>query len=192
MSDNGTANADGGSPEGTRRLFLALWPDEELRGRLRERLETDLPVRGGRPEPVANLHVTLVFIGDVGAGRAAAIEHAVAGIPGAPFRLSLERVGYWPRPRILWLGPREVPPALYALVGRLRAAVAAGGGPQETRSYLPHMTLIRKVPRPPGTDAIAPVSWAVNAYFLLESVVVAGRRAYLELGSWPLRQDAAG
>lgn len=184
---------DGGSPRaGTRRLFLALWPDEGVRLRLRERLETGLRIRDGRPEPVANLHVTLVFIGDVEAGRAAVIERAVADIPGTAFDLSLERVGYWPCPRILWLGPHEVPPALYALAGRLRAAVAAAGGPQETRPYLSHMTLARKVPRPPGTDWVEPVSWAVNAYSLLESVAAAGRRVYLESGSWPLRQDAAG
>ncbi|MCC6208940.1 MAG: RNA 2',3'-cyclic phosphodiesterase [Gammaproteobacteria bacterium] len=171
-----------------RRLFLALWPDEKLRSRLKDRLETGLRIRDGRPEPVANLHVTLVFIGDVEAGCSAAIERAVAGVPGPAFTLSLERVGYWPRPRILWLGPREAPPALCALVGTLRAAVVAGGGPVETRPYLPHMTLARKVLQPPREDHIEPLTWEVTAYSLLESVPDASRRTYLEVGSWPLRQ----
>lgn len=191
MSGSGTGSADGGAPrEGPRRLFLALWPDGGLRDRLRERLEAGLRHRDGRPEPVANLHVTLVFIGDVETARAAAIERAVAGVPGDAFTLSLERVGYWPRPRILWLGPRATPPALYALVGSLRAAVMAAGGPEETRPYLPHITLARKVSRPPRMDRIEPLAWEVTRYCLLESVPAANRRAYLERGCWPLRRES--
>ncbi len=191
MSDSGAGSSEGAAPhDRRRRLFFALWPDDEMRRRLQERIDRHLILSNGRAEPIGNLHVTLVFIGDVEAGRVTAVERAVAGIPGAAFELSLERVGYWGRPRILWLGPREVPPPLYALVGHLRAAVGACGFAAETRPYLPHMTLARKVSRPPRVDAIEPVRWSVSSYSLMESVPAAGRSAYLVLNSWPLSSES--
>lgn len=190
MSDNVTQRSEAPPrPDGRRRLFLALWPDDGLRGRLRDLLERELPVRSGRPEPVANLHITLVFIGDVAGDRVSAIEQAVASVPGAAFELSLERVGYWERPRILWLGPREVPAVLFSLVRDLRVALETCGIPPETRPYLPHMTLARKVLRLPPAVAIEPLRWAVGAYSLMESVPCEGRSAYRELARWPLRSN---
>lgn len=189
MSDSGMARPEGGSPEGgsqaQRRLFLALWPGEELRRRLRILLDA-IHVRSGRPEPLANLHVTLVFIGDVAADRVAPIERAAAGVSGAAFELMLEQVGYWNRPRILWLGPRSIPPSLFALVRDLRAALAQSGMTPETRPYLPHMTLARKVALPPVVTAAGPLSWRVESYSLLESVPSDRSRAYRELAAWPL------
>jgi 2'-5' RNA ligase len=184
MSGNGTARPEEGA-QPKRRLFLALWPDAEVRRRLQALLDRDLPVRGGRPEPLANLHVTLVFIGGVAADRVAAIERAAAGVSGMAFDLILDRVGYWGRPRILWLGPRSIPPALFALVRELRAALEGCGMPPETRPYLPHMTLARKVMRAPGTIA-GPLSWRVETYSLLESVPSGQGRVYRELTAWPL------
>jgi 2'-5' RNA ligase len=190
MSDSGTTRPEGGSPEGgsqaQRRLFLALWPGEELRRRLRVLLDEEVPIRSGRPEPLANLHVTLVFIGGVAADRVAPIEEAAAGVSGAAFDLILERVGYWDRPRILWLGPRSTPPALFALVRDLRAALAGCGMTPETRPYLPHMTLARKVTRPPAETIAGPLSWRVETYSLLESVPSDRGRVYRELAAWPL------
>jgi 2'-5' RNA ligase len=149
-------------------------------------LDRDLSIRDGRPEPLANLHVTLVFIGDVEAGRVAAIERAAAGASGAAFDLILERVGYWNRPRILWLGPRSIPPALFTLVRDLRAALERCGMTPETRPYLPHMTLARKVTRAPAGTAAGPLSWRVENYSLLESVPAERGRIYRELAVWPL------
>jgi 2'-5' RNA ligase len=188
MSDSGTARPEEGSPEGgqaQRRVFLALWPDAEVRRRLRALLDA-MTVRSGRPELLANLHVTLVFIGDIEAGRVAAIERAAAGVSGAAFDLVLERVGYWNRPRILWLGPRSIPPALFALVRDLRAALAGCGMTPETRPYLPHMTLGRKVMHAPAEAAAGPLSWRVESYSLLESVPSERGRVYRELAAWPL------
>jgi 2'-5' RNA ligase len=188
LSDNDTARSESPArPEGPRRLFLALWPDDGLRRRLRDLLARDLSIRNGRPEPVANLHVTLVFIGSVGSERVNAIEQAVAGVSGEAFELLLERVGYWERPRILWLGPREAPAALITLVKDLRAALETCGIAAETRPYLPHMTLARKVQRPPPAVMPEPVRWPVGVFSLMESVPCEHRSAYRELARWPLQ-----
>jgi 2'-5' RNA ligase len=187
LSASGTGRSEG--PGRRRRLFLALWPEDAVRRRLRDLLEKGLSIRSGRPEPVANLHITLVFIGDVAADRVDAIEQAIAGVSAAAFELLLERVGYWERPRILWLGPREVPPALYALVKDLRTVLETCGVQPETRPYLPHMTLARKVHRPPPPATLEPIRWPVSGFSLMESVPVERRSSYRELATWPLRAN---
>mgnify|MGYP000863215928 CR=1 FL=1 len=187
MSDGSTVRPDALLQTGRRRrLFLALWPDEVLRRRLRELLDRQLPCRSGRPEPIANLHITLVFIGDIASERMAAIEQAAGAVSGTSFELSLARVGYWERPRILWLGPDETPATLFYLVRDLRAALESCGVVSETRPYLPHMTLARKVTRPPPETRVEPVRWPVETFSLVESVPTAGRSLYRELVRWPL------
>jgi 2'-5' RNA ligase len=188
LSDNGTGRSEEPAwPEGRRRLFLALWPDDELRRRLRHLLDRTVQIRSGRPEPIANLHVTLVFIGNVAGGRVAPIERAAAGLSGTAFELALDRIGYWGRSRILWLGPREVPAALFSLVKDLRAALEPCGVTAETRPYLPHMTLARKVRHPPPAGVIDAVNWRVNTYSLMESVPLERGSAYRELAAWRLQ-----
>jgi 2'-5' RNA ligase len=190
LSDNGTGRFEAPArPEGRRRLFLALWPGDAVRRRLRDVLDQNLRIRSGRAEQVANLHVTLVFIGPIAGERVSAIEQTVAGVSGAAFELVLERIGYWERPRILWLGPREVPAALLSLVRDLRAALETCGVTAEKRPYLPHMTLARKVHRPPAVNMLEPIRWPVSVFSLMESVPVERSSAYRELACWPLRAN---
>lgn len=160
-----------------------------MRRRLRDVIEKNLRICSGCPEPVANLHITLVFIGGVAAERIGAIEQAVTGVSGAAFELLLERIGYWERPRILWLGPREIPPALYALVKELRAVLESCGVAPETWPYLPHMKLARKVYRPPPSTTLEPIRWPVGGFSLMESVPAGRRSAYRELACWTLHAN---
>lgn len=190
MSSAGNSNPEVRAPQADRRrLFLALWPDDDVRRRLRYLLDTTLRIRSGRPEPIANLHVTLVFIGNIPGERVNAIERAVADVSGTAFELLLERVGYWGRPRIMWLGSRETPSALLSLVKDLRAALVPCGITAETRPYLPHMTLARKVQHPPFTGVVEQVTWRVDTFSLLESVPLERGSAYRELAAWPLQSS---
>ena len=96
-----------------RRLFLALWPDPTVRADLARLARRLTP----HHVPAANLHLTLVFLGQTAPAREAAYRAALAGLRAAPFTLELDRLGCFRGPRVLWLGPSQIPPALTALVG---------------------------------------------------------------------------
>ncbi len=173
--------------QGRGRLFFALWPDGALRQQLESHVRRRLPRRLGRPVPLENLHITLLFLGQVPAAQLDCVLDAPAGVAAAPFELVLDHVGHWPRPRVLWVGPRHTPPALFRLVGALRQALAPCGLALDRRPYQAHMTVLRKVARAPDRAVeIEPVTWRVSSYSLMESLPVEGGVVYHELHCWAL------
>lgn len=133
------------------RLFLAVDLPQPVRAGL-GRLQSRLRARCGgwrwvRPE---GIHLTLRFLGEVGAATDAASREAwrEAVRPFSVFRLRLERVGWFPaggRPRVLWVGVRELlhEGSLAALAGRLEQAARERGFAPEERAFRPHLTLAR-------------------------------------------------
>ena len=166
------------------RLFFALWPDDELR-------EALVPLRslkhecGGRAHPPGNFHITLSFLGMVDGDTRECLELAAGEIVGTPFELVLDRFGYWPRPRVVWLGCSDTPEPLDDLVRQLNTVVAQCGLQPEKRPYQPHLTLLRKAKRAPLETA--PIfNWSANSFVLAESVSTPGGVEYRVLRSWPL------
>ncbi len=181
------------SPCASRRLFFALWPDEALREVLAAHICRRLPRRLGRSVPTAHLHITLLFLGNVPATRVSCIEEAGARADAPPFEIVLDRLGYWPRPRVFWVGPSHSPAALFQLVGSLRRALEPCGLTLDGRPFQAHMTLLRKVARPPARKIdITPVSWQVSDFALVESCPVEGGVRYRPLHVWPLAAAGGG
>jgi 2'-5' RNA ligase len=143
------------------RLFFALWPGEAERAAL-VRLQHGLPLRGGRVTHPEDLHITLAFLGEVLPERRACYEAAAQDVRAAPFDLGLTRVGYWPRPRILWCGPHAEPAQLLALVQTLTDALRPCGFPGEGRPYAAHLTLARKVAAYDGRASPAAADWRLD------------------------------
>jgi 2'-5' RNA ligase len=169
----------------TQRLFFALWPDEGVRDQLRA-AQTAIPNRGGRPVHVEDIHVTLAFLGQVEAERRACMEQAAAGVRGAPFELLIDRQGYWPRPRVAWCAPAEVPEPLRELVQRLNRALRPCGFEPERRAYSPHVTLFRDSRAVPEGPLARPVRWPCREFVLVASGGGAGGPRYRVLARWPL------
>ncbi len=185
-SDTGASD----SVSDRRRLFFALWPDEELRQVLARRICRHLPRRLGRPVPLAHLHLTLVFLGNVPAARMACILEAGSAVSAPPFELILDRLGHWPRPRVLWAGPRHTPAALFHLVGALRRALMPCALALDERPFQAHMTLLRKVARAPEPLAeIEDTTWPVQAFALIESLPAGGGVHYRPVRAWPLAES---
>jgi 2'-5' RNA ligase len=132
------------------RTFLAVDLGKAIRDRCVALQETLL--RGGADvkwvEP-DNLHVTLLFLGEVEDRDVAALCRAVADVCGryAPFRASIEAVGCFPnprRPRVVWVGVGEGAAELVALHDDLEGPLMdLGCYRREERRYTPHVTLGR-------------------------------------------------
>jgi 2'-5' RNA ligase len=169
------------------RLFFALWPTPAVRERLAA-LTSDLPRRAGFRVPAANLHITLVFLGGVDPETSQRVLAAAGDATGRTFRLRLDHSGYWPRPRVAWVGPHKVPPALAGLQGALCAALERAGVAYDRRPFVPHVTVARDARAPLGLAPDRPIHWTVDAYALVESVTHPGGARYTVLQTWPLRR----
>lgn len=153
----------------TRRLFFALWPDAATRRAIEKTVRPAVKKAGGRPVVPRNYHITLVFLGAVVADRCDEVCAVARNIPYDAFDLTLDQFGYWPRPRILWLGSGTTPAALYALVESIWTAMVELGFERERRIFKPHVSLCRKLHKAPELAAPAPVVWPVSDFALVES-----------------------
>ncbi|HEY1352878.1 MAG TPA: RNA 2',3'-cyclic phosphodiesterase [Ktedonobacteraceae bacterium] len=96
----------------------------------------------------ASIHLTLAFLGELGASQ---LEQAMgaarsAAATGAPFAYRLSGLGTFgpPRqPRVLWMGVSEPSGALRRVHRALTSALGEQGFAGEQRSFSPHLTLAR-------------------------------------------------
>ena len=123
-------------------------------------------IRGARPVPDKQRHLTLVFIGDLDAEYAEkvceAVEGAVEGI-GA-FRIDLRGVGAFPnpqRPKVVWVGASD-DGSMAALSEAVRNSLDAAGVGYDGKEFKPHITLARMSG---GTDVGGLVSGNKSATF---------------------------
>jgi 2'-5' RNA ligase len=133
------------------RVFCAVELPEEVREAAAShvaRLRREFPgVRASWARP-SSLHVTLKFVGEVGAARVEALARAAgAAVEGLkPFGLSVEEAGTFPprgAARVLWLGVRDGSGGLARLHRRLEAECEAAGFTREARAFKPHLTVAR-------------------------------------------------
>ena len=101
-----------------RRFFFALWPDPSTRQDLVRSTRSAVRHSGGRTTAPENLHVTVAFLGSLTVEELAAAR-SVPPVAVSPFVLTLDTLGFWKRPRILWLAPGRVPMELMELERRL-------------------------------------------------------------------------
>jgi RNA 2',3'-cyclic 3'-phosphodiesterase len=132
------------------RTFIAVPLEEKLRTRivaLQEELAgAGTDVKWVEPE---NLHVTLLFLGEVDLRESVEICRAVRRVTEtiSPFKLEPSGVGCFPnarRPRTLWAGAAEGHDELVHLHHAIEAELLElGGYRREERGYTPHITLGR-------------------------------------------------
>jgi RNA 2',3'-cyclic 3'-phosphodiesterase len=175
-----------------RRLFFALWPNERARLAIAAAAEAAAAGAGlrGRRIPLARLHLTLLFLGDLdAAGEARA--HAVAGALRTPgFEMTLDQVGSFRRARVLWVGARQAPAGLTSLWQGLRDGLADLAGERNRETLAPHVTSYRDVDHPLRTASIAPIRWPVTGFTLVHSTLGA-QPAYHVVSHWPLQTASA-
>jgi 2'-5' RNA ligase len=114
------------------------------------------------------------------------MEQAAGSVRGMPFELVIDRQGYWPRPRVAWCAPAEIPEPLRALVQALNRALKPCGFEPERRPYSPHVTLFRDSRAVPGGPLERPVRWPCRDFVLVATSPVPGGPRYQVLARWPL------
>uniref|UniRef100_UPI0025D8B159 RNA 2',3'-cyclic phosphodiesterase n=1 Tax=uncultured Thiohalocapsa sp. TaxID=768990 RepID=UPI0025D8B159 len=164
------------------RLFFALWPDDPVRSALLEARTGHIgAARATHPD---DLHLTLVFIGDVDPDLLPCIASAGDDVVLEAFQLALQRVETWPRQRLLAAVPDDPPAALFNLVSQLQHNLLPCGIQPEPRPYRPHVTLARRAAR--SNPVPLTIHWPVQHFVLARSGVA--NRGYQILRHWPLEK----
>lgn len=178
----------------TLRLFLALWPDDAIRTAL---MQLQAPMRG-RLIPYANLHLTLVFLGQQPVNVVPFISEILAQLKSRAVPVRLDRVGYFSRNRVAWIGAHEVPVEMAALYRELTEGLERRGiAFNRQHDFKPHVTLARDVMLPPDLT-FNPISWRADRVALVQSTTLDAGSSYQVIASrsldeaWRASDEAAG
>ena len=135
------------------RLFTAIELDAGARERIaacQAELATAIGGdRSGRLRLVraAQLHLTLVFLGEIADARIpAVIEAMTVDLAMPPFDIEFASCGVFPPhgpARVLWLGVRDGAPETTLLFDLVSERLEKVGVPRERRPFAPHLTLGR-------------------------------------------------
>lgn len=167
------------------RHFFAFWPDEDTRDQLAAVAE-QLPPGTGRIVPRQNLHITLAFLGSLDRPVVKRLREGAAAIPARPFSLQLDDMGWWRKPRVIWLTATEVPAALLELAAALNDLVVSQGIRPDSRPYRPHLTVARKAGKKPAEIAWQPIDWRIDSFCLVHSNTLPEGAVYDVIETWPL------
>lgn len=173
------------------RLFVALPLPDMVREALLDPMEG---VPGARWQDADNLHITLRFIGEVDRHQADDIACALAQAAMRDFPVALAGVGHFERKgqaTAIWA--RVVPSReLAELQERVEYACRRAGCPNETRKFVPHVTLAR-LNRTSGNIAdwlarhedLTLGPWDNSQFALYESRLTPGGSIYDEIERFP-------
>ncbi len=150
--------------------------------------------RSGTFARIDNLHVTLVFLGEVDEGRLPAITKVMNRVNVPVFDIEIGTLGRFKgNPGdIHWLEIKSGQ-ALFRLVNQLRNQLVKTGFDIDRRPFKPHLTLGRRIVIADQktyddlANTIRPVSFQATHIVLMESTRVDGRLTYL-----PLHQSRLG
>jgi len=170
-----------------KRLFFALWPDDKTRRAIQEATRTLVQHCDGRPVPPENFHVTLAFLGQQPGDLLDDITAVARDILVGDLKLELEldKLGYWPKPRVVWLGSSGKSRSLDSLAASLWAGLEGLGVAPDKRALYPHITLCRKARRPPPLNLSRTLAWRADNFVLVQSVTAEQGAQYTVLEQFP-------
>ncbi|MCF7972151.1 MAG: RNA 2',3'-cyclic phosphodiesterase [Methylococcaceae bacterium] len=167
-----------------KRLFFALWPSDPTR-KVVDQFNQALKVRDLKIVKADNLHVTLVFLGNVDAQTEQVIRLKASGISAQPFIQNFNQLAFWHKPRILCLLSQTVDLQLLVLVDALTQIAKQCAIKIEDRPYQPHITLARKAQALIDIKAPA-IQWSADSFYLVESCSTSEGVQYRVVQRWEL------
>jgi RNA 2',3'-cyclic 3'-phosphodiesterase len=168
------------------RLFLGIMFDDEIKNRIRPVLDmlSAEAVHGKATDP-ENVHLTLIFLGDIEESRVDVIKKAI-DVDAYAFDLWIRDLGHFESFRqgsTYYLGVEAVPDLL-SLEAKLSDALHEEGFKVDRRTYHPHVTIGRKIELK-DEDAMtrlmdnAPsIRFRVDAFHLVKSVRTSKKPVY--------------
>ena len=169
-----------------KRVFLALWPNSDVRQQLAD-VQVQFKPHEARAVIPENLHMTLNFIGSLPVDQIDALARSLDEVHCPPFSMQVNTSGYFSRPKVAWLGLENIPPELRQLEQLTGACVETCVDDYQRMTFRPHITLFRKAKAPVPLNAPLAINWPVNSFALLESKSTPEGVRYLVLKEWPLR-----
>jgi len=170
----------------TQRLFFALWPPPELQKRIFNHGRSLRPETPARLLPADNLHLTLLFLGQVDGEAQRCLEQSAAELVLPSFELDFGRLVHRYKQGVIWLQPDALPAALEALATALRQIAADCGLNTDPRPFCAHMTLLRKVARAPANLSCPDFVWPVREFVLAASKTLPAGAEYRIVKKWRL------
>ncbi len=173
------------------RLFFALWLPPACANALHAMAGAVVGRSGGRLLREDKLHQKLAIHGDEAERRLPALTELAAGLvlPRVPVRL--DRLGFWAHNHILFAGSSAPDPALAALADSLQETLKAAGFLAETRAFVPHVTMLRKLLHPGKLPVLPAQEWEAEEFALVRSWRSDRGAAYETVARWPLHALAA-
>lgn len=168
------------------RFFFALYPDPKTAEALQDIAQKVLASSDCKPVPIENLHLTLHYLGALYPALLDEVRRIAKTLMLPSFTLRLDELACWEKPKICCLNIASAPKALLELAKCLNQVFIPAGCIPEHRPYVPHVTLARAWTLPCDTHPIPPVSWPVNAFYLLKSHAI-HESTYDIVESWPLQ-----
>lgn len=171
------------------RLFTAITFSDEVKQKLTDIQETlKSGSSRGNFTKYENLHLTLVFLGEVAQNRVGLIQKAVADSPFSPFELIIKGLGRFRRDGgdIIWAGI-ELSKDLSQLHTKLSGQLATAGFALDERGFKPHLTLAREVKLREGFDlsgfsrGLHEIRTPVSKISLMKSERINGKLTYTEI-----------
>lgn len=170
-----------------KRIFLALWPDEEIRQqlvRVQQKLKREPILQSAKAVIPNNLHMTLHFMGSTSPDVLQALEVSLDAVRCKPFDMVVNTTGCFPKPKVVWLGLKNIPPELNELEQQTAACIEN----YQRIDYRPHITLFRKAKISPQPDELVGINWSVKSFALVESKSCPEGVQYHVLKEWLLTE----
>lgn len=171
-----------------KRMFFALWPDQNTREQC---CEVIAKISGTEMRPLAanNLHITLLFLGNINSQQEQAMIAAAGLVEMPELELTFDQISYWKKPAVLCLTASRFDPKISTVSQQLAAIAKQNLINIDERPFQPHITLARKVKRAISLE-FAAINWLAHDFCLVESCSLAKGVEYRVIEHWQAKPSA--
>ena len=148
---------------------------------------------GGRIIPAKQIHLTLLFLGNVTAAHITILKQVMNNVVARELTFDLNQLNYWKKNQILYAHAPFYPDELFLLTDSLWNAILDTPLKIKKYTFTPHVTLIRKANQPDINHPFGiPIHWSAKHWFLMQSKQTEHGVEYVPLGKWNLHESPAG